>query len=342
MRRPFAPKLLTVGLIIIFGLIFIPSFQLPKAHAASFVFSSDTTLTTDQNILPGETWTIEAGVTLTVAAGVTVTNNGIIENRAIIVNAGTIDNGGAIFNHIGSTFNNTGTLNDFSFIGNDGTLNNNLDGIINFEDGFLNNIGTVNNGATINFEEGEITNHGTINNACGAIFTNSGGVLGNPVILKQCDFLNIEWTKTQVWNNNVVEVRANMKGVIPEDGKHGAFGYAWMTDSLNNVLVVVTHLGLDDSSHEDPFSGFHTHVIDLMAASASCDGFDAEVDLVGSAANAAFDSDYPFFVKNKRVEVLDVPASDLGDAGVESFATFTVTPVSDPDLHLCVAIVDTV
>jgi len=155
-------------------------------------------------------------------------------------------------------------------------------------------------------------------------------------------FLQIDWTKTQVWNNNVLEVRANMNAIIPEDGLHGAFGYAWMTDGLNNVLIVVTHLGMDDSSHEEPVSGFHTHVVDLMAPTASCASFDAEVDLIGSAANAAFDSDYIFFITNKRVEVHSVPAADLGDAGIESFATFTVTPVTDPDLHLCVAIVDTV
>lgn len=171
--------------------------------------------------------------------------------------------------------------------------------------------------------------------------TNQGGTV---TIIDQPAYLKTQWTRTQVWNNNALEVRANMKANIPEDGNHGAFGYAWMTDGLNNVLIVVTHLGLDDSSHEDVASGFHTHVVDLMAPTSICGTHDAEVDMIGSAANAAFDSDYEYFVQNTRVEVRSVPTADLGDSGVETFAVFTVTPVNDPStgLHLCVDVVDTV
>jgi hypothetical protein len=154
-------------------------------------------------------------------------------------------------------------------------------------------------------------------------------------------YLDINWTKTQVWNNKALEVRADMNSNIPESGKAGAFGYAWLTDDLNNVLVVVTHKGLDDSNYEDPVSGFHTHVLDLMTPTTSCDAYDLEVDLAGSGANTAFDPNYEFFVQNRRVEVQHVPAIDLGDAGVEMFATFTVTPVEDGDLHLCVDVIET-
>lgn len=168
-----------------------------------------------------------------------------------------------------------------------------------------------------------------------------GGTIGTVAAVDGGSYLGIHWTKVQVWNQKTLEGRINVNANVPEDGKHGAFGYAFLTDGQNNALVIVTHLGLDDSSHEDPVSGFHTHVLDLMAPTASCIGFDAEVDLAGSGANSAFDADYNFFIHDKRVEVQSVPLADLGDSGVETIATFTVTPVEDSGLHLCIDVVET-
>ena len=44
------------------------------------------------------------------------------------------------------------------------------------------------------------------------------------------------------------------------DGESGAFGYAVLSSETNNALVLVTHLPIDDSSHDDPVGGFHTRV----------------------------------------------------------------------------------
>jgi hypothetical protein len=130
---------------------------------------------------------------------------------------------------------------------------------------------------------------------------------------------------------------------IPVDGKSGAWGYAALTDNTNNVLVVVTHLPIDDSSHEDPTSGFHTHVLDLKEPTAACAGANLEVDLVNSGKNAAFDADYQWKVNGSRISVENVPIKDLGDAGVDSIVSFTLKPILDAQqkpTNLCVTVAD--
>jgi len=130
---------------------------------------------------------------------------------------------------------------------------------------------------------------------------------------------------------------------VPQDGKSGAFGYAALTDNTNNVLVLVTHLPIDDSSHEGSESGFHTHVLDLKPASDACTGASFEVDLENSGKNAAFDADYRWRIKGSRITVDKIPVKDLGDAGVEAIVTFTLQPVLDAEqkpAHLCVTVAD--
>ncbi|MBL1264421.1 hypothetical protein [Candidatus Methylomicrobium oryzae] len=130
---------------------------------------------------------------------------------------------------------------------------------------------------------------------------------------------------------------------IPVDGKSGAFGYAALTDNANNLLVLVTHLPIDDSSHEDPTNGFHTHVLDLKEPTAACAGANFEVDLENSGKNAAFDADYPWKVKGSKISVENVPVKDLGDAGVDTIVSFTLKPVLDAQqkpANLCVTVAD--
>lgn len=143
-----------------------------------------------------------------------------------------------------------------------------------------------------------------------------------------------------------LKVDITTAGTIPLDGSGGAFGYAVLTNggtgALDNVLVLVTHLGIDDSGFEDPVSGIHTHVLDLTGPSSpNCDGFDAEVDLAASVANSAFDPNYQWKVKNNNVKIRNVPLADLGGATeVLAVVAFTVTPVFDgPTLHLCVDVI---
>lgn len=132
-------------------------------------------------------------------------------------------------------------------------------------------------------------------------------------------------------------------GKIPMDGKAEAFGYALLTDQGNNVLVLVTHLPIDDSSHEDPKSGFHAHVLDLKAPSPACSGATFEVDLDNSKKNSAFDAAYRWKVKGAEIEVEAVPTGDLGDAGVEGVAAFTLKPIlgaNGAPTNLCVTVTD--
>jgi len=159
-------------------------------------------------------------------------------------------------------------------------------------------------------------------------------------------YLHIEKVKLKVQHEDgtwTLDVKIHVDDKIPLDGSGGAFGYAILTAGFDNVLVLVTHIGIEDSQHVGR-GGFHTHVLDLKAATENCGGFDAEVDLVGSAANSAFDPGYRFKVAGRNAEIRDVPTSDLGDAGVEAFASFTVTPVFSGDAltNLCVHVVEIV
>jgi len=86
----------------------------------------------------------------------------------------------------------------------------------------------------------------------------------------------------------------------------------------NNLLVLVSHLPIDDSSHENPKSGFHTHILDLKAPTEACKDANFEVDLVNSGKNTGFDADYKYKIEGNEASISDVPVSDLGDAGVET------------------------
>lgn len=160
------------------------------------------------------------------------------------------------------------------------------------------------------------------------------------------DYLKIEKTEVEVESDakkKTLKVEVKTGGKIPMDGKSGAFGYAVLTDGGNNVLVMVTHLPIDDSSYEHKSSGFHTHVLDLKEPTDACKGANFEVDVENSGKNKAFDSDYKWKVKGNKISVKDVPIADLGDAGVEAVAAFTLKPILDADkkpTNLCVTVTD--
>lgn len=140
-----------------------------------------------------------------------------------------------------------------------------------------------------------------------------------------------------------VEVEIETAKAIPTDGNSGAFGYAALSSGGNNVLVLLTHLPIDDSSYEKVPSGFHTHVLDLKEPTSACPGANFEVDVENSKKNTAFDSDYKWKVEGNELSIEDVPAADLGDPGIENLASFTLKPVIGPDgtpTNLCVTVVE--
>lgn len=150
-----------------------------------------------------------------------------------------------------------------------------------------------------------------------------------------------EWESNDKMKDLKIEVEAQQP--IPMDGKSGAFGYAALTSDTDNVLVLVTHLPIDDSSHEQPESGFHVHVLDLKKPTEACKDATLEVDLDGSSKNRAFDADYAWQIKGNEIEIEDVPTADLGDAGVENIVSFTLKPVLDQQqkpTHLCITVTD--
>ncbi len=160
------------------------------------------------------------------------------------------------------------------------------------------------------------------------------------------EYLMISSTEVEVKGSGekkFLDLEIKTASPIPVDGRSGAFGYAALSDGGNNLLVIVTHLPTDDSSHENPDSGFHTHVLDLKKPTVACPGANFEVDVANSKKNNAFDADYQWKVKGNKIEVEKVPIADLGDAGVESVVSFTLKPVLDNNkqaTNLCITVID--
>ncbi len=169
-------------------------------------------------------------------------------------------------------------------------------------------------------------------------------ISGSSATAAGTDYLKIKSAEAE-WEGREksVGLEVETNAAIPMDGKSGAFGFGALTDGTNNVLVLTTHLPIDDSSHEQAPSGFHTHVLDLKAPGSACAGANFEVDLDGSAKNSAFDANYVWSIKGNKVEVEKVPASNLGDAGVESVVSFTIQPILDAQknpTNLCITVID--
>jgi hypothetical protein len=182
---------------ILFAIVPVLLFSLQEVDASSMIFTTDTTITTDQIISAGETWIIEDGVTLTLD-NITITNHGqiinngtiadaygktsiinnynIIENdgvinlsTSIINNYNIIENNGAIYgaiagNNMINNYNiieNNGEIGQINIKSNGTILNN---GSIATYRSYIINHGLFTNNNTIVNEWGPIINHGTIIN----------------------------------------------------------------------------------------------------------------------------------------------------------------------------------
>jgi len=146
-----------------------------------------------------------------------------------------------------------------------------------------------------------------------------------------------------VINGNSLKATITVTAPIPVDGS-SAFGYAILTGSgpaTNNVLVLVTHVGFDDSSFEDRKSGFHTHVLDLKTPTGSCPGATFEVDLATSPSNAGFDKKYAYNIAGNVASINHAKVSDLNGGAVANIAAFLASAVfAGPTLtNICVNVI---
>jgi hypothetical protein len=121
----------------------------------------------------------------------------------------------------------------------------------------------------------------------------------------------------------LTDVHLTTKSAIPKNGNFGAVGYAFLHSGvadLDNVLVVVTHLGFDDSTPQtgpqDP--EVHNHVLDLIGATSACAGNDVEVDLPNSGLNPDFDPDYPMTIHGNKLWMFGVDTSTMGPGNLDS------------------------
>ena len=148
---------------------------------------------------------------------------------------------------------------------------------------------------------------------------------------------------------NSLKVKITTTGTIPVDGT-SAFGYAVLTSgsgspNSNNVLVLVTHLpAFDDSSFENPVSGFHTHVLDLKGPTGACGGATFEVDFATSPSNTGIDKNYPYNIIGDTAIIKHATVRDLNGSTVDAIAAFTASvPGFNPDgspTNVCVTVTD--
>ncbi|MCH9696750.1 MAG: hypothetical protein K0U68_01475 [Gammaproteobacteria bacterium] len=171
-------------------------------------------------------------------------------------------------------------------------------------------------------------------------------LLPNIAVPGDANYLTINKASSS-WQGKVDEKTLSMQVTtgadIPVDGQSGAFGYALLSDNGNNIMVVVTHLPIDDSSFEQLPSGFHTHVLDLKQPTPACKDATFEVDLDNSAKNTAFDANYTWSVRSNSISVNNIPVSDLADSGAEAIVSFNLKPVLGADkkpTNLCVTVAD--
>ena len=161
---------------------------------------------------------------------------------------------------------------------------------------------------------------------------------------------NVEIKNTPNEKNPRLRIHITTEDEVPTDGSANLFGYAILTTDgstgsnvLNNVLVLVAHVPLDDSSHEDPVSGIHAHVLDLMETSGACSSHDLEVDLTNSGANKGFDLDTEWTIDGNEITIGYVPTKLLNGNEVAGIVAFTVTPVFDSEdslTNICVDVVE--
>jgi hypothetical protein len=128
-----------------------------------------------------------------------------------------------------------------------------------------------------------------------------------------------------------VDIRTG--GNIPSESGNNGFGYAVLTDvgdeSVDNVLVAISDIGLRNNDKSTKNDKLHTYVLDLTGdTSKACSGSDYEVTK-SSSDNEAFDTSYPIDVKGNKISIDDVNTNDLASDTVKAIASFTAEAITN-------------
>ena len=130
-----------------------------------------------------------------------------------------------------------------------------------------------------------------------------------------------------------IDVDIRTGGNIPSESGNNGFGYAVLTDvgdeSVDNVLVAISDIGLKNNDKSTKSDKLHTYVLDLTGdTSKACSGSDYEVTK-SSSDNEAFDTSYPIDVKGNKISIEDVNTNDLASDTVKAIASFTAEAITN-------------
>src|ERR671915_2074300 len=130
-----------------------------------------------------------------------------------------------------------------------------------------------------------------------------------------------------------IDVDIRTGGNIPSESGNNGFGYAILTDvgdeSVDNVLVATSDIGLKNNDKSTKSDKLHTYVLDLTGdTSKACSRSDYEVTK-SSSDNEAFDTSYPIDVKGNKISIDDVSTNDLASGTVKAIASFTAEAITN-------------
>ena len=130
-----------------------------------------------------------------------------------------------------------------------------------------------------------------------------------------------------------IDVDIRTGGNIPSESGNNGFGYAILTDvgdeSVDNVLVAISDIGLKNNDKSTKNDKLHTYVLDLTGdTSKACSSSDYEVTK-SSSDNEGFDTIYPIDVEGNKISIDDVDTNDLASGTVKAIASFTAEAITN-------------
>ena len=135
------------------------------------------------------------------------------------------------------------------------------------------------------------------------------------------------------YHGGEIDVDIRTGGNIPSESGNNGFGYAVLTDvgdeSVDNVLVAISDIGLKNNDKSTKNDKLHTYVLDLTGdTSKACSGSDYEV-AKSSSDNEGFDTIYPIDVEGNKISIDDIDTNDLASGTVKAIASFTAEAITN-------------